>query len=110
MLTVEVLAELRRAGFPLTSVPDILDRFSLTHEIAESKIPELFPNAHQIAGKWYLEPTIEQIIDVLGEDFQLLERTDLWGAIGRSENGQKLAFGPTAIHALANLYLEIKKK
>lgn len=109
MLTIELLAKLKRAGFPLVHIPDILDRFKPGHEIAESQIPELIPDAAQIAGKWYLEPTIEDFFKVLGADFKLLERTDIWGAIGKGEGKQKLAFGDGPKEALANLYLEIKK-
>ena len=109
MLKIELIAELRRLGFPLVHIPDVLDRFKPGHEIAESQIPELIPDAAQIAGKWYLEPTLELMFTALGDNFKLLERTDIWGAIGKGNGKQKLAFGADPKEALANLYLEIKK-
>jgi hypothetical protein len=111
MFDIEILAALRRAGFKLVEVTEILERFNASGEfMAESKIPEVFPNAQAIAGRWYMEPTLEQLFDALGPSFQLLERTDVWGAIGKDGTIKKLAVADTPREALAKLYIELKKK
>jgi len=106
MLNIDLLIKLKRASFPLTTVSDILDRFNLSYDIEDAKVPEMFPNAQQIAGKWYLEPTIEQLLEVLGDKFRLLERT---GSSWTAMNKEKVGYGPDPKEALANLYLEVKK-
>jgi hypothetical protein len=104
-MNIEILSQLRRHGFPLANVDEILGRVDA--KVAESKIPEVFPNAHPIAGHWYMEPTLEALFVALGSSFQLLEKTDVWGAIGRSPEGQKLAVGDTPQEALAKLWIEL---
>ena len=106
-MKIEIMSALRRAHFPLANVDEILGRVDA--KLAESKIPEIFPNAHPLAGHWYLEPTLEQLFVALGSSFQLLEKTDVWGAIGRSQGTQKLAVGDDPQEALAKLWIELNK-
>jgi len=107
-MKIETMAALRKAGFPLANVDEILGRVDA--KIAESKIPEVFPNAHPIAGHWYMEPTLEALFVALGKTFQLLEQTDVWGAIGRDGDKKKLAVGDTPQEALAKLWIDLNKK
>jgi hypothetical protein len=110
-MKIEILAALRRAGFPLTNIDEILGRFNVQEDsIAQSQVPEIFPNAQPIAGHWYLEPTLEQLFSALGKSFQLLEQTDLWGAIGRRGELKKLAVGDTPQEALAKLWIELNPR
>jgi hypothetical protein len=108
-MNIGKLTALRRAGFPLPQVSEILERFGLITELEESKIPEMFPTAHQIAGKWYLEPTIEQLLEALGQKFRLLERVGAEKPNWTAMNKDKIGYGADPKEALANLYLEVKK-
>jgi hypothetical protein len=107
MLTTETLSALKRAGFPLARVQDIFEKLNIL--IDESRFPELFPNSYQIAGHWYLLPSIEQLLIALGDQFRLLERTGkdpvTWSAMNRVKVGR----GGTPLEALANLFLEVQK-
>jgi len=104
MLSIEVLSELKRAGFPLARVEDIFEKLNIL--IDESRFPELFPNSYQIAGHWYLLPSIEQLLLALGDQFRLLERTPShWTAMNKAKVGR----GHTPLQALAHLFLEVQK-
>jgi len=103
-MNTETLAELRKTHFPLVKVAEIFTLLGI--EIPEKLYCQVFPKAHEIAGSYYLEPTIEQLFEVLGlKFFHLGRNTEGWTATG---NG-KLARGQTAKDALINLYLEVQK-
>jgi hypothetical protein len=107
-MNVELIRKLRRAGFPLTDLKDIFDRLNVSPDAAqeaETKVPELFPNAYQIAGKWYLSPTFEQYLQNLPNFFYLQKLKDDWMAATHDVEAR----GKGPLEALCNLYLETKK-
>lgn len=104
MLNTEILTALKKANFPLKRISDLLSEIGLPGD--EEHYSKLFPNSFQIAGKWFLEPTIEQLLTALGDEFRLLERTPShWTAM----NKEKVGRGENAIEALSNLYLAVQK-
>lgn len=104
MLSTEILTALKKANFPLKRISDLLSVIGLPD--SEEEYQKLFPNSFQLAGKWFLEPTIEQLFIALGDKFRLLERTPShWTAM----NNTKVGRGANAIEALSNLYLEVTK-
>lgn len=104
MLSTEILSALKKANFPLKRISDLLSEIGLPN--SEEEYQKLFPNSYQLAGKWFLEPTVEQLLTALGENFRLLERTPShWTAMNKSKVGR----GENAIAALSNLFLEVQK-
>jgi len=104
MLNTEILSALKKANFPLKRISDLLSEIGLPD--SEEQYQKLFPHSFKLAGKWYLEPTVEQLLTALGDKFRLLERTPShWTAM----NNAKVGRGANAIEALSNLYLEVHK-
>jgi hypothetical protein len=104
MLNTEILSALKKANFPLKRIADLLSEIGLPGD--EEQYSKLFPNSFQIAGKWYLQPTVEQLLTALGDSFRLLERTGQhWTAMNKTKVGR----GTSAVEALANLFLEVQK-
>ena len=107
-MTLELMRKLRRAGFPLTPLHDIFDRLGVsaqTAQEAETKIPEILPNAFQIAGKWYLSPAYHQLFENIPNFFYLQKLKDDWVAATHETEAR----GKGPLEALCNLYLETKK-
>lgn len=108
-MNVELMRKLRRAGFPLTPVTEIFDRLEVSKEaieVAETKIPEIFPNCYQIAGKWYLAPSFEQCFQNIPNFFYLQKLKDDWMAATHDVEAR----GEGPLEALSYLYLETQKK
>jgi hypothetical protein len=104
MLSTEILSALKKANFPLKRISDLLSEIGLPE--SEEEYQKLFPNSFKLAGKWFLEPTVEQLLAALGDEFRLLERTPShWTAMNTSKVGR----GDSPLAALANLYLEVQK-
>jgi len=107
-MNTELIRKLRRAGFPLTPVTKIFAELNIppdTIQEAQSKIPEIFPNAYQIAGKWYLAPSYDQLFENIHNFFYLQKLKDDWMAA--SHDFEARGEGP--LEALCNLFLETKK-
>lgn len=107
-MDIGLMCELFRAGFPLTPVTKIFEDLNIPPGLAkkaEFKIPELFPNAYQIAARWFLTPSYDQLFGNIQNFFYLQKLKDDW--VAATHNAEARGEGP--LEALCNLYLETKK-
>jgi len=111
MINAETLSKLRRAKFPFTTVKQKLDELGLAATFKEYR--NFFPTCFQLAGKWYLPPTLEELIAACGGELVLScskAQCVAFHFVKPDPTGERKGIGPTPEIALANLYLEIKKK
>ncbi|HZU32741.1 MAG TPA: hypothetical protein VFB79_16610 [Candidatus Angelobacter sp.] len=104
IMNIEVLTALKKAKFPLKRLSDLLEQVGLPG--TEEEYARLFPNAVKIAGKWFLEPTLDDFIRTLeAHCFYLWKLNDRWiAAVGDDDSSAE-----TPLEALANLFIEVNR-
>lgn len=86
MLTLDEqkLRDLKKSNFPLKTAAALLTE--LKYPIVPlDQFKDIFPHSVEIAGELYLPPTLEDMFQALGDEFRLLERHEVWSALGGQE-------------------------
>lgn len=117
MLTYELCKKLKEAGFPFREVED--------YQPANGErviIKQPFINFED--GKFYWQPTLSELIEACGDDFDRLQQTRMfdqkinrlerwsaWKIRSKKDHFENIAFGgKTPEEAVANLFLALHKK